>query len=289
MHLSSAPAALAVVAVRAAVRSVPEIRQRRVQLGGVLPHIEPHGAEAERFDLAANRTDQTGGERGAPGRDEGVLDQLEVRDQGLGRRIAGRIGRDLPRSAAAIMTSSRRTMQARYWRNTSPGLRLAISSPLRWPPAPAPARCGILGHRHGPLRDAERPYQIPQPAPVAAQPGKPILQQRAAGDLVGDERISVPVATHPGAELKEGRDLELLAGVGVRQRPLQLVEQVGHRLEQRLIEEVQSPEDFLRHGRLGQAQLAGVQSSSISFCSPSTRACRSRGVQRGDSRSTSRR
>jgi hypothetical protein len=39
----------------------------------------------------------------------------------------------------------------------------------------------------------------------------------------------------------------------MRECPLQLVEKVRHCLEQGLIEEVQSPEDFLRHGRLGQA------------------------------------
>src|SRR5215212_8899172 len=40
-------------------------------------------------------------------------------------------------------------------------------------------------------------------------------------------------------------------------RPLQLFQQVGHRLEQCFVEEVQRPEDLLGHSGLGKAELAG--------------------------------
>ena len=69
--------------------------------------------------------------------------------------------------------------------------------------------------------------------------------------------IPVSVAADPGAELEERRDRELLAGVGLRQRPLELIEQVGYGLEQRFVEEVQPPEDFLGNRGLGETELAG--------------------------------
>ena len=105
--------------------------QRGVELGGVLPHVEPHGAEPERLHLPPHRPHQRA--RRAPRRPpstSSALDQPEVGDQRVGRGVAGGIRSSVsPRSVARIMTSSRRSMQARYWRKISPGLRPAIASP----------------------------------------------------------------------------------------------------------------------------------------------------------------
>ncbi len=92
---------------------------------------------------------------------------------------------------------------------------------------------------------------------VAPHHREPVLQQRAAGDGVGDERIAVPVAADPGAELEEGGNGERPVGVVLLQTPLDLVDQVRDRLEQRLVEEVEAPVHLLRDRRLGEPQLAG--------------------------------
>ena len=133
------------VAVVAA--GAPEIAQRGVELGGVLPDVEPDGAEAERLHFAAHRPHQRRA-RSRSGRPalELVLDQLEVGEQRVGRGVAGRVRAGCrPARWRSIITWSRRSMQARYWRKTSPGLRAAISSPLaasRRAPARAPRGTG---------------------------------------------------------------------------------------------------------------------------------------------------
>ena len=73
----------------------PEVGQRCIELGGVLPHVEPDGAEPEGLDLTPNRAHQSGCERRAAARVEGFLDQPEIGDQGLGRGIPGRVERGL--------------------------------------------------------------------------------------------------------------------------------------------------------------------------------------------------
>ena len=191
----------------------PQVGQRGVELGGVLPDVQPDRAEAERLDLAAHRTDQGGGQLGPSALDQLVLHQPEVGEQRVGRRVAGRDRAGCRRARCARSSRwMRRSMQARYWRNTSPGLRLAISSAC--PVAAELAlerRAEAVGDRDGLLGDAERADQLVEPAPVAAQPRQPVLEQRAVGDVVGDERIAVPVAADPRAELEERRHDPALA------------------------------------------------------------------------------
>ncbi len=92
---------------------------------------------------------------------------------------------------------------------------------------------------------------------IAPDAGEPVFQQRAAGDVVGDERVAVAVSADPGAELEEGRNRERLGGIVLLQGPLDLLQQVGDGLEQRFVEEMESPVHLLGNGRLGQPQLAG--------------------------------
>jgi len=56
----------------------PEVGQRSIELGGVLPHVQPDGAEAERLDLAPNRPHKSRGNRHAPRGDQGIFDEPEI-------------------------------------------------------------------------------------------------------------------------------------------------------------------------------------------------------------------
>src|SRR4030095_12487731 len=78
----------------------------------------------------------------------------------------------------------------------------------------------------------------------------------AAGDIVGNERIAVPVPADPGTELEEGRHLEGLAWKEHLKRAVELLVHLTGGFEQRFVEEVESPVDLLRNGRLLQPEFS---------------------------------
>jgi len=57
-----------------------------------------------------------------------------------------------------------------------------------------------------------------------------------------------------GARLARVRTVQVEGAL----RLLRQVQQIGHRVEECFVEEVKRPEHLLGHGRLGQAELAGI-------------------------------
>ena len=114
--------------------------ERRGELGGVLPHIQPHRAEAEGLHLAPHRPDQRAGQVPAPRVFQLRLDQPQVADQRIGRGV----GRGIHPRVAALGRTDHDLQPAEH---ASPGTagrpRPDCGSrsppPRRWPPAPAPA------------------------------------------------------------------------------------------------------------------------------------------------------
>ena len=102
-------------------------------------------------------------------------------------------------------------------------------------------------------RGAEPLQQRPQALEIMLQHRAPVCQQGVPRGLVGHERVAVAVAADPGAELKEGRDLELLAGITLLQGPLQPLVGLRDARKQGLLEELQTPGDLLGHRGLAQA------------------------------------
>ena len=247
---------------RAARPSPPPVRQRSPSAAFSLVVFSRTSRRTvlNRNDSTSRRTGRTSAAAisGRPACDQLVLDQLEIGQQRVGRGVAGGIGPGVAALGVLDHHLIRRSMQREILAEHL--ARVAAGDLLGLPGGGQLAverRAEPVGDRHGLLGDAERPHQLVDPAAVAAQAGQPVLEQRAVGDVVGDERIAVAVAADPGAELEERRHDPLLARIVLRQHPLDLVQQVGHRLEQGLVEEVQSPEHLLGHGRLLQAELAG--------------------------------
>src|SRR5438034_6120534 len=92
---------------------------------------------------------------------------------------------------------------------------------------------------------------------LASQAGDAVLEQGTTRDVVRDKGVAVPVAADPGAELEERRHLPALRRVRLPQRALQLVHQLGHDLEEVLVNEVQPPSQLLLDGGFLEPQLAG--------------------------------
>src|SRR6185503_14987804 len=107
------------------------------------------------------------------------------------------------------------------------------------------------------LADDQPANKIAQALPVPAQRGEPVLQQRTAGHLVGDEWIPVAISPDPRAELEKRRELEGVAGIVVGESPLEALVNLRDGLEQSLVEEVEGPRNLLLHRGLLQSKLAG--------------------------------
>ena len=110
--------------------------------------------------------------------------------------------------------------------------------------------------RRGALGDAQGAQQIGDPLAVASQARDAIVDQGAARDVVGDKRVAVPVAADPRAELEERRHVDVVPRVRLPQGVLELVHQLGHDLEEVLVDEVQAPRQLLHDRGLREPQLA---------------------------------
>src|SRR5205807_8420164 len=95
------------------------------------------------------------------------------------------------------------------------------------------------------LSGGERPQQLAQPLPVAAQTRDAIVVHGPARHVVGDEGIAVTVAADPRPELEKWRHLELSLRIGLAQRALELVHEVRDEVEQVLRPDVTTPGERL--------------------------------------------
>ena len=184
----------------------PEGVQRGGELGRVLPQVEPDRAEAEGLHLPPDRRHHAMLEPAAHRLGKGLLQQAQVGEEHVGAGIAVVAG------DVALL----RRMQGDIEPERHAGQELAehlaripahdAIARRRSPPARARAPRGIAGDT-GTARSVmlRRRTSSVEPLPVAAERRDPVLVERAAGHVVGDERIAVAVAAHPGAELEEGR------------------------------------------------------------------------------------
>src|SRR3984893_8374131 len=92
---------------------------------------------------------------------------------------------------------------------------------------------------------------------VMAQTCEGILGERAARDVVGDERVAVAIDTNPRAKLEKRRRREVFARIKLSEHMIELLQEIRDAIEQRLVEKMQAPGDFLIDRRFLQAQFAG--------------------------------
>src|SRR4029077_18358925 len=167
--------------------------------------------------------------------------------------VSGAVSR---RSALVSVASSLRSMHVTNCRYTSPRLRCWIRSAspdAARSPASASRESGGIGAagvralrggggcgRGGP-GDGGGARRRGEPLAVASQAGDAVLEQGTTRDIVRDEGVAVSVAADPGAELEERGQLPVLRRVSLPQRALQLVHQLGHDVEQVLVDEVHPP------------------------------------------------
>ncbi len=132
---------------------------------------------------------------------EGLLDHAQIGGQFVRRGIAAFGGAPAPRRCAApSVLSSRRSMHVRYWREFAQRAAMASPSPLC---SRARESCCLNDSGMGSVGgDAER-LLFDEALPIPLQARKTVFMQRRTSDVVVDERIAVPHAAYPRAELKE--------------------------------------------------------------------------------------
>ena len=113
----------------------PERLESRGELGGVLPGVEADGAEAERLHLAANRAHQQPHHFDPPRLVELGLDLPQIGEQGVGRGVAVRAHLGVAPLGSLDHHLQPTQHAGEVLAEHFPGLRAAISSPMRLAPS----------------------------------------------------------------------------------------------------------------------------------------------------------
>ncbi len=238
----------------------PEGMQRGGEAGRVLAEVEANGAEAEGLHLPAHGRHDAACQHLPGSLGHACLEGAKVGEERIGALIRR------PRMGGVPGTS--RGAGARTQGAIQPPRHACQELPEHLARVPRDNPAGIprllerlpqrLTKRRGDgdraFGDAEPAHQF-RDAPLVTLDRRPaILVQRAAGHLVGDERVAVTVPSHPGAELEERQEPERPARVVPGQGALEAIHQCGHGVEEGLVEEVQPPIHLLGHRGLLQAE-----------------------------------
>ena len=221
---------------------------------GILANVEPHRAEAEDFHLSAHRPDHRARDLRTAAIGQSALERAQVVDQAIGVVIAAAFYTTAPGYRGVEPADGAGQKLAKGLAGIAHGNLLALAAGVQ--------RIAQRGRerrldRQGGLGDRQRADKFHQLLPMPLQRGRAAGLQGAAGDLVGDEWIAVPIAADPRAEFDEGRYIDGVLAELSLERLLRLGDQFRCDLEQRLVEKVQAPGYFLLHIGLLQAQFAG--------------------------------
>jgi hypothetical protein len=219
---------------------------------GVLADVDPREVKAEDLDLADDVAQHVAGDEGGVLAAQRALGDAQVGGELLGAVVAallvgaGRcdaIGEQLEQAPVGLLGVA--LVHVRHERRVGELLRGGEQL----------AQLGRLardarGHRDAAGERRDRLLEVRQ-AGVLHEP------QRCGGHLGRDVRVAVAVAAHPRAERQQRRHDDVLAGVAVADRCVEVAVQRGHDLDERRGEVDEAGRDLVEDGRRDGAQLVG--------------------------------
>ena len=229
-----------------------DLADRGAVAGGVLADVELREVEAEHLDLPDRVVELGGGHEVAVDLAERLLSHPQLVEQLVRRAVAG------------VVSLARRAHARGEQREVAPVglLRVAREGPRRLLRKalgqPRQRVRQLLRAPHEPLAQRHALREQLDPALEQVQAGGAHHLERLRGDRRGDARVAVAVAAHPRAERQQRRHADLLAGVGLLDRRLELAVELGHDPVQRRGEVDEPGVDLVERGGGGGAHLVGA-------------------------------